>query len=212
MATSKTLAPTNVTIQIPEFTDAPDQRVNSNCIDKEADAINTLNSRFSYIMPVSYDGKAPVYISGGEYVLILGGSLSAGVYRASQGISAGTTLTSSNVTVSEYGNLANDVNRRFELLANRVTTVTVPAGGSVSLPSTNAHQIVLLMGFEGGQGCKAILVRKFVSSIDSVKNLLTMDNYSGTLSFSVASNKIKITSSNSQASSTFAVFNGVGAG
>lgn len=42
MATSKTLTPTNVTIQIPEFTDQPDQRVNSNCIDKEADAINAL--------------------------------------------------------------------------------------------------------------------------------------------------------------------------
>lgn len=45
MATSKTLTPTNVTIQIPEFTDQPDQRVNSNCIDKEADAINALNSK-----------------------------------------------------------------------------------------------------------------------------------------------------------------------
>lgn len=44
MATSKTLTPTNVTIQIPEFTDQPDQRVNSNCIDKEADAINSLNT------------------------------------------------------------------------------------------------------------------------------------------------------------------------
>lgn len=43
MATTKTLRPTNVTISIPEFTDQPDQRVNSNCIDKEADAINTLS-------------------------------------------------------------------------------------------------------------------------------------------------------------------------
>ena len=42
MATSKTLTPTNVTIQIPAFTDKPDQRLNSNCIDKEADAINAL--------------------------------------------------------------------------------------------------------------------------------------------------------------------------
>ena len=47
MATSKTLAPTNVTIQIPEFTDQPDQRVNSNCIDKEADAINALNTQIA---------------------------------------------------------------------------------------------------------------------------------------------------------------------
>ena len=47
MATSKTLTPTNVTIQIPDFTERPDQRVNSNCIDKEADAINALNSNFT---------------------------------------------------------------------------------------------------------------------------------------------------------------------
>ena len=45
MATSKTLTPTNVTISIPEFTDQPDQRVNSNCIDKLGDAVNTLNSK-----------------------------------------------------------------------------------------------------------------------------------------------------------------------
>ena len=49
MATSKTLTPTNVTIQIPEFTDQPDQRVNSNCIDKEADAINALNNNIANI-------------------------------------------------------------------------------------------------------------------------------------------------------------------
>ena len=45
MATSKTLAPTNVTIQIPAMTDTPDASVFSNCVDKEADAINALNSK-----------------------------------------------------------------------------------------------------------------------------------------------------------------------
>ena len=45
MATSKTLKPTNVTISIPAFTDQPDQRVISNCIDEEADAINALNTK-----------------------------------------------------------------------------------------------------------------------------------------------------------------------
>lgn len=45
MATSKTLAPTNVTISIPAMTDAPDQSVNSNCIDKLGDAVNALNSQ-----------------------------------------------------------------------------------------------------------------------------------------------------------------------
>lgn len=47
MATSKTLTPTNVTIQIPAMTDAPDQSVNSNCIDKLGDAVNTLNSQLT---------------------------------------------------------------------------------------------------------------------------------------------------------------------
>ena len=49
MATSKTLTPTNVTIQIPAFADKPDQRVNSNCIDKEADAINALSDQIANI-------------------------------------------------------------------------------------------------------------------------------------------------------------------
>ena len=53
MATSKTLAPTNVTISIPAMTDAPNASVLSNCIDKEADAINTLNSKLN--------GKANYY-------------------------------------------------------------------------------------------------------------------------------------------------------
>lgn len=47
MATSKTLAPTNVTISIPAMTDAPDASVFSNCVDKEADAINALNSQIA---------------------------------------------------------------------------------------------------------------------------------------------------------------------
>ena len=49
MATSKTLAPTNVTISIPAMTDAPNASVLSNCIDKEADAINALNSQIKKI-------------------------------------------------------------------------------------------------------------------------------------------------------------------
>lgn len=55
MATNKTLNPTGVTIQIPEFTDQPDQRVNSNCIDKEADAINALNTAVANIPKVVYN-------------------------------------------------------------------------------------------------------------------------------------------------------------
>ena len=53
MATSKTLNPTNVSISIPALGDAPDASVFSNCIDKEADAINALNSQlvFTYTTP-----------------------------------------------------------------------------------------------------------------------------------------------------------------
>jgi len=47
MATSKTLTPTNVTISIPAMTDAPDASVFSNCVDKEADAINSINSNYT---------------------------------------------------------------------------------------------------------------------------------------------------------------------
>lgn len=49
MATSKTLTPTNQTISIPALGDAPDASVFSNCIEKEADAINTLNSQLEFI-------------------------------------------------------------------------------------------------------------------------------------------------------------------
>ena len=56
MATSKTLTPTNVTIQIPDFTDRPDQRANSNCIDKEADAINALNSQIANLGFITVNG------------------------------------------------------------------------------------------------------------------------------------------------------------
>lgn len=50
MATSKTLAPTNVTISIPAMTDQPDASVFSNCVDKEADAINALNSKLTTVV------------------------------------------------------------------------------------------------------------------------------------------------------------------
>ena len=46
MATSKTLKPTNVTISIPAMSDRPNQSVNSNCIDKLADAVNLTHDKF----------------------------------------------------------------------------------------------------------------------------------------------------------------------
>lgn len=47
MATSKLIKPTNVTVQIPAFTDQPDNRVNTNCIDKAIDGINALSDQIA---------------------------------------------------------------------------------------------------------------------------------------------------------------------
>ena len=55
MATNKTLNPTGVTIAIPAMADKPDASVFSNCIDKEADAINTLNSNIPKIKSVYFN-------------------------------------------------------------------------------------------------------------------------------------------------------------
>ena len=143
MATSKLLKPTNVTISIPEFTDQPDQRVNSNCIDKEADAINTLSEQITKV-----DGR---------------------VYK-----------------------------------------ISIQPNGTKLLDSTADHQIVLLLGFLGGVGCVAILIRKFTTVIESAKNLLTFSNWesSNGLSISVEDGHIKLTSSRS-ATSYFTVVTGM---
>ena len=76
MATSKTLAPTNVTISIPAMTDAPDASVISNCLDKEADAINTLNSKLGNFLLTSGDFTANTGVTltkqgngGGRFIL-----------------------------------------------------------------------------------------------------------------------------------------------
>lgn len=70
MATSKLLKPTNVTISIPEFTDQPDQRVNSNCIDKEADAINSLSEHKAEFNTTIKDTRLPSTNQQIENVLI----------------------------------------------------------------------------------------------------------------------------------------------
>lgn len=62
MATNKTLSPTNVTIAIPAMDDAPDASVFSNCIDKEADAINTLNSQIA----VDWGTKTTAWLESAE--------------------------------------------------------------------------------------------------------------------------------------------------
>lgn len=65
MATSKLIKPTNVTVSIPAFTDQPDQRVNSNCIDKSIDGINTLSDQI---------GNMIVYVQTSSAVTKNGGT------------------------------------------------------------------------------------------------------------------------------------------
>lgn len=50
MATNKTLAPTNVTVQIPALADVPDMSVPANAIDKTIDAVNVLNSQLTSLL------------------------------------------------------------------------------------------------------------------------------------------------------------------
>lgn len=77
MATSKTLAPTNVTISIPAMTDAPNASVISNCLDKEADAINTLNSQTTQVVIPTFNngsyGTADLFICAVGRVVTLNG-------------------------------------------------------------------------------------------------------------------------------------------
>lgn len=54
MATNKLIKPTNVTVSIPAFTDQPDQRVNSNCIDKSIDGINALSDQIGNKVELLY--------------------------------------------------------------------------------------------------------------------------------------------------------------
>ena len=105
MATSKTLTPTNVTIQIPEFTDQPDQRVNSNCIDKEADAINSLNTAIGNIDPKRGDLNT---ISSDTTII----GLDAGTYQVV--LSSGTPVTNGYIP-AQYGTLiVNDSGKNYK--------------------------------------------------------------------------------------------------
>ena len=111
MATSKLLKPTNVTISIPEFTDQPDQRVNSNCIDKEADAINSLSEQIGSLkfIHVSVNGNTSktVTIANTTRVLIYtsGGAVNSMTMYSVSSNSAGTMyikefISGSNITVT----------------------------------------------------------------------------------------------------------------
>lgn len=128
MATSKTLTPTNVTIYIPEFTDQPDQRVNSNCIDKEADAINALDSRTTVIgtivektvsnQTLNANGQTiyannSITLPAGTWLICGTGLVSKAVASSRQGL----TLTTSN-TAGQYNSEIYDL--RYQESANSV--------------------------------------------------------------------------------------------
>ena len=93
MATSKTLTPTNVTISIPEMTDQPNASVFSNCVDKEADAINALSYQINNIKTTSLLTDI-VFERVGKVVVM---SIGSGSYKTD---SSGYIINTSNVRIS----------------------------------------------------------------------------------------------------------------
>lgn len=79
MATSKLIKPTNVTVSIPAFTDQPDQRVNSNCIDKSIDGINALSDQIGNVCDryaINGGATATFNANAGAVILITRASIS----------------------------------------------------------------------------------------------------------------------------------------
>jgi len=107
MATSKTLAPTNVTISIPAMTDAPNASVISNCLDKEADAINALNSQKVTKYRHSITNQSVITTSHISDAISacatsgIRGSVAIEFYRTDQSICVGTLWY--NITSATYG-------------------------------------------------------------------------------------------------------------
>lgn len=118
MATSKTLSPTNVTISIPAMTDTPDAAVFSNCIDKEADAINTLSSQISYKTISDFNdfiptGSSTKHIYGNCTVGSASNAPISGdniTYRAE---AIGTTSYFTQEALVEYATTAGNRGRKF---------------------------------------------------------------------------------------------------
>ena len=103
MATSKTLKPTNVSISIPAFTDQPDQRLNTNCIDKEADAINALADKLSTASVkkcATANGTVTFEIPHGHYAIVLYAGHMSSVYNA---VTETTTVYAGGDSFSDAG-------------------------------------------------------------------------------------------------------------
>ena len=124
MATSKTLTPTNVTIQIPAFTDQPDQRANSNCIDKEADAINALMDKFSGVKINTFAVSLPVTLNmpnGSYHALFVAGPYS------NRGYGAGLAVVNSSGSVYPHVLDGSDVS-----MTAGTNTLTIANGSSTT--------------------------------------------------------------------------------
>jgi len=145
MATTKTLKPTNVTISIPEFTDQPDQRVNSNCIDKSADAINTLSdqigtlsstkafSSYYYNYNASGNRTEAVALADATYLVIIQcyyGDEKSGMYivlKSGSSCLITTVKAADGVTVSKNGSTGINI-----AITNTYTGVDVVRFGNVN--------------------------------------------------------------------------------
>ena len=77
MATTKTLTPTNQAITIAAFTEKPDNRVNATNDDKLADAVNALNSKFTWT-EYSNSGSNNSYPTDKEFLATLSSNSGGG--------------------------------------------------------------------------------------------------------------------------------------
>lgn len=111
MATSKTLKPTNQTISIPAMTDRPNQAVNSNCIEKLADAVNAIEDRTAgmEVFKSTYNqgSSKQITVPTGKSALIFYAGHMSSVFNAetqqSTIYSGGDSFSDAGFTVSKSG-------------------------------------------------------------------------------------------------------------
>ena len=137
MATSKTLNPTNVTISIPEMTDSPNASVFSNCVDKEADAINEIAANIGGIKYL-YSASATNHVinvpSGSQHLVIIGCNNVECFYigyiavSSTGGISKKDVITGSNTTIDISEN--NKLKVSIGSTARRLNVYCLPLYGS----------------------------------------------------------------------------------
>ena len=135
MATNKLIKPTNVTVQIPAFTDQPDQRVNSNCIDKSIDGINTLSDQIGkinkavYATTASYGGAGSVSVdlSGYNAVIVM-----------ARNSDVDNTLSSVVIPVGRVGRIWNAANNYYRDVTVSATGISWTVSSHPSYPNVAA--------------------------------------------------------------------------